>query len=608
MEEFNEDKKLYNLFLEGDTKAFEKLIYKYKNNLTYFIYRFVKDIDIAEDIFQEVALYVLAKKDIYNSRYSFKTYLFTIAKSRALNYIRDIEIHNKYADNIEENIVGERLLEDIIVSNDINREIKNVIDKLNPDYQTVIYLGIIEELSYTEIAEIMNKSISQIKNLLHKARVKLRKLLIKQKIVEIRDNKLVRIMSIVIIVSIIISGIGYAAYTLVSKKTLKPISSLIGFSDNFNKYTEKYNEIVEENVAEVKPFDKTEIKLISSMCSEGFIVLEFEVDLTKEDREYLRLDMPVMTEKDWENYANKMEGLTEEEKIKKIEEDKKKSEGLYNSLRIIPNATKRENYDGSLTYESNSYKAIIDGKEFFYKGVHSSTNKLNDYKYQVFLMYFFTEEQLNNKTEFMMTLDNIILTNGVDVSKVLTAKDGVIVTGGDNEKFVETDEKFNVALSKEKVLEDTVIIENLNQTTTYKKMTKKVDKVTVTPIQTVIKIDTEIMDVSLQSLSSKRNKDYIGIVSFIVCDQNGNEINNYRKETKRAITYSNGNVEEWAPGDIGAYYSFYNAKMNLEEYLVIETIEDIDKIVIKPYVTEVSSWNEDRIYLDEMIINIKDYL
>ena len=59
-----DDKKLYKKFLEGDKKAFEELILKYKNNLIYFISRFVKNMDSAEDVFQEVMVFILEKKII----------------------------------------------------------------------------------------------------------------------------------------------------------------------------------------------------------------------------------------------------------------------------------------------------------------------------------------------------------------------------------------------------------------------------------------------------------------------------------------------------------------------------------------------------------------
>lgn len=47
-------KKLYQDFLEGNIRAFDEIVYTYKNGLIAFITRYVKDIEIAEDISQEV--------------------------------------------------------------------------------------------------------------------------------------------------------------------------------------------------------------------------------------------------------------------------------------------------------------------------------------------------------------------------------------------------------------------------------------------------------------------------------------------------------------------------------------------------------------------------
>ena len=69
-----EDKYLYNNFLKGDMDSFKCLILKYKNNLIYFLLKYVKDMQIAEDISQDVFVYILVNKKKYNFKYSFKTY------------------------------------------------------------------------------------------------------------------------------------------------------------------------------------------------------------------------------------------------------------------------------------------------------------------------------------------------------------------------------------------------------------------------------------------------------------------------------------------------------------------------------------------------------
>lgn len=209
-----QDKVLYQQFLDGDMNAFENLIMKYKNSLLYFIFRYVKNIDVAEDIFQDSIMYILSKKEVYNSDYSFKTFLYTIAKSRALNCLRQNNVRNEPLEEAEGIKINDKLIEDLIIEKEIDSRIKKLFLKLKEDYQVVIFLAIIEDLSYSEIAKIMNKDISQIKNLVHRARVKLRMLLIQEKIVEVKNNKIIRLISIILIVCALTSGITYAGITI----------------------------------------------------------------------------------------------------------------------------------------------------------------------------------------------------------------------------------------------------------------------------------------------------------------------------------------------------------------------------------------------------------
>ena len=69
-----EDKYLYNNFLKGDMDSFKCLILKYKNNLIYFLLKYVKDMQIAEDISQDVFVYILVNKLIVNCYFDLQYY------------------------------------------------------------------------------------------------------------------------------------------------------------------------------------------------------------------------------------------------------------------------------------------------------------------------------------------------------------------------------------------------------------------------------------------------------------------------------------------------------------------------------------------------------
>ena len=167
------DKELYKEYLKGNKQAFEKLVIRHKDHIIYFISRYTKNTDIAEDISQDVFVYLLLHKEQYDFKYSFKTYLYMIAKCRALNYLKSekkvlliTDYNNLYIENND--------LEEIVYKNQKSNYIRKVINKLKPDYQAVICLASIEGFKYKEIAKIMGKNVGQVKVMLNRAKKKLK--------------------------------------------------------------------------------------------------------------------------------------------------------------------------------------------------------------------------------------------------------------------------------------------------------------------------------------------------------------------------------------------------------------------------------------------------
>lgn len=222
-----EDKIQYTKFLQGDNKALEELIKKYQNHLIFFITRYVKNKETAQDIFQEVVIYLLEHKEIYNPQYRFKTYLYTIAKHRTLNYLKKQQQDNQLQnyEEYEENIPEEEWIEDVILTKERQEKIRKVIQKMKTEYQLVIYFTQIEGLSYKETAYIMEKTEKQIKNLAFNAKKKLRNLLIHEKVVEIKNNKVIKLLIWILSITIILSGAVYAGYKIYQTYQAKIVPS-----------------------------------------------------------------------------------------------------------------------------------------------------------------------------------------------------------------------------------------------------------------------------------------------------------------------------------------------------------------------------------------------
>lgn len=209
------DKKLYNDYLNGEKEAFEILYNKYKNKIEYFIYNIVKDYQKAEDIAQETFIYVIQHQMRENS--SFKYYIYLVARSKALNYInvekRRNEITEKYLTNDNEQIEKDVL--DIITTEESKKELLESIELLDERYKNAIYLVNIEGLSYEETSKILGETLQNTKNLIHRGKKQLRKILLKKGFNEM--NKVLKIFVIIICTTIALSGIVYATTVIYNK-------------------------------------------------------------------------------------------------------------------------------------------------------------------------------------------------------------------------------------------------------------------------------------------------------------------------------------------------------------------------------------------------------
>lgn len=170
-----EDELLYKDFLKGDKHSFDLIVKKYREELISFIQKYVRDKEIAEDLSQDTFVYVLVNRTEYDFKYSLRTYLYTIARCRAINYLNKKKREVNMEEEEIENIQGDFKIEDNIIKEENKKEILEAIYKLKEEYKTIIILKDFEDFSYKEICKILDKSMPQVKVLLHRARKALEK-------------------------------------------------------------------------------------------------------------------------------------------------------------------------------------------------------------------------------------------------------------------------------------------------------------------------------------------------------------------------------------------------------------------------------------------------
>jgi len=181
------DEILIKKFQDGDVGAYNQLVFRFKDRLLNFIYRFVNDLDLAEDLVQDTLLKLYTHKDSYREIAKFSTWLYTIAANLARTELRKKKRRKTFS-------VTELSREDrefIIVSSDLDpsedlssqnfeRNIQLALAELPDDFKTIIILRDIQELSYDEISKIVNVPLGTVKSRINRGRVKLQQLLKKK--------------------------------------------------------------------------------------------------------------------------------------------------------------------------------------------------------------------------------------------------------------------------------------------------------------------------------------------------------------------------------------------------------------------------------------------
>ena len=123
---------------------------------------------------------MLKHKDVYDFKYPFRTYLYTIAKSRALNYIKTKKNYVYFEEDPEYLLNSHSQFEDDVFRKEENLKVRKALSKLKSDYQAAIYLVDFNGMTYDETSVILGRNMGQVKALLHNGRKRLKIILEKE--------------------------------------------------------------------------------------------------------------------------------------------------------------------------------------------------------------------------------------------------------------------------------------------------------------------------------------------------------------------------------------------------------------------------------------------
>lgn len=181
-----QDYELVRAALEGDEKAFARLLNRYKDAIYFMLLKMVNNRSDAEDLALEAFGKAFKNLHQYSPTYAFSTWLFKIASNNCIDFLRKKKgVHISIENNNEQNENSDQVK---LKSKELNPEeklirlqkailLRRVVRRLKPRYRTLVELRYFHEFSYEEIAKKLELPLGTVKAQLFRAREMLFKMI-----------------------------------------------------------------------------------------------------------------------------------------------------------------------------------------------------------------------------------------------------------------------------------------------------------------------------------------------------------------------------------------------------------------------------------------------
>ncbi len=161
----------------GDYQAFDLLVLKYQSRLISTAFKFVKDVQIAEDIVQDSFIKAFNALESFREDSSFYTWIYRITVNTSKNFLvskkRKSELLNSDLSeeaSYEVEPVETYSPEDLLQATQLKKVITETIDQLGEDTRTALTLRELDGLSYEQIADVVNCPVGTVRSRIFRGR------------------------------------------------------------------------------------------------------------------------------------------------------------------------------------------------------------------------------------------------------------------------------------------------------------------------------------------------------------------------------------------------------------------------------------------------------
>jgi len=181
-----EDARLATALRERSEEAYELLVSRFQQPVYNLVYRLLADPGESCDVVQEVFLKIFRNIGTFRSQSSLKTWIYRIAVNEVHNYRRWFFRHKRQEVVLEDESHGGKNFGDTVpdrgrspydcaLDGEKRVMIEEALARINPMFRAAVVLRDVEELSYEEIADILEISLGTVKSRITRGRDAMRR-------------------------------------------------------------------------------------------------------------------------------------------------------------------------------------------------------------------------------------------------------------------------------------------------------------------------------------------------------------------------------------------------------------------------------------------------
>jgi RNA polymerase sigma-70 factor, ECF subfamily len=167
-----DEKQLIKKIRHGSEEAYDILFDTYYQGLVFYALRYVDKTEIAEEIVQDLFVYVWEKKEELRIHTSLKSYLYMSVRNDCYDHLKHLQVEKRYEARIIREQSSNEMTSDSdesLMESELKTHVEKAIETLPPKCRQIFELSRFEELKYKEIAKKLDLSVKTIEVQIGKA-------------------------------------------------------------------------------------------------------------------------------------------------------------------------------------------------------------------------------------------------------------------------------------------------------------------------------------------------------------------------------------------------------------------------------------------------------